>query len=69
MPMIQLIEQIPCAAPRQNQGGADPAVKAWRSSDLNAENLAHLSESNLKTIPEMGLLTKTRHSKNLLHVG
>jgi hypothetical protein len=55
MPVIQLIEQIPSAALRQNQGGPFPAPIAWRSHDLNAEGLANLSERNSKTESEMAL--------------
>lgn len=48
MPMIHIVEQLPCvSAPRQSQDEDGPATLGWRSSNLNAENLAHLSEMNL----------------------
>jgi len=53
MPMIQLVEQISSAVPRQIQGGRSFATTAWRSNDVNAENLARLGERNSKTESDM----------------
>jgi hypothetical protein len=55
MPMIQLIEQIFPAAPRQNHGGPSSPAIAWQINDLNANNIARLGERNSKTESNMGL--------------